>query len=210
MVLAMTLVDLGLFGFGLNPAIRPALQDLEPPVIGRLREGLPPEGRALGLGEELPPGVLMRFGLSDPRNYDSVELDRSLAWFDPIYEPSGSVGRAAARHLGVGVSEVATACAIRASMRSWPRLPRPAGTFDRVEKVGPRLDRLARRPAVGRAGRPKAGSSWTGADDRGRAVIRLRTDAPGRVPVRETWDPGWTAQLDGRPLTVVPGPGPFS
>ncbi len=105
-------------------------------MIGRLREKLPPEGRALGLGEELPPGVLMRFGLSDPRNYDSVELARSLAWFDPIYEPSGS-GRtsrssvtweSAIRGLdrlcdsGVGAIVAAT--------------PPPAGTFDRVEKSG--------------------------------------------------------------------------
>jgi len=78
-LLALTLAELGLFGFGLNPAIRPDEHDVEPPVIARLRCDLPPESRALGLGEELPPNVLMRCGLADVRNYDSVELDSRLA-----------------------------------------------------------------------------------------------------------------------------------
>ncbi len=117
-LLGMTLVELGLFGFGLNPAIAPALHEFEPPAIARLRQGLPPEGRALGLGEELPPGVLMRFGLSDPRNYDSVELAISLAWFDPIYEDSGS-DRSSRRDLTWDRSSGgATACASPGSARS--------------------------------------------------------------------------------------------
>ena len=63
---------------GLNPAIAAEVHAFEPPVIARLRQRLPPGGRALGLGEELPPNVLMRFGLADIRNYDSVELAASL------------------------------------------------------------------------------------------------------------------------------------
>lgn len=89
-LLVLTLLDLARFGVGLNPAIGAAAHEFEPPVIRRLRQVLPPEGRALGLGEELPPGVLMRFGLSDPRNYDSVELASSLSWFDSIYDHSES------------------------------------------------------------------------------------------------------------------------
>jgi len=27
--------------------------------------------------------------------------------------------------------------------------------------------------------------------------------------VRETYAPGWSARVDGRPVTAVPGPGPF-
>ncbi len=72
---------------GLNPAIDPQVQRFEPPVIARLRSGLEPGERALGIGQELPPNVLMRFGLADPRNYDSVELARSLRWFAPLFEP---------------------------------------------------------------------------------------------------------------------------
>ncbi len=69
-------------------------------MIARLRQGLPPDGRALGLGEELPPNVLMRFGLSDVRNYDSVELASSLAWFEPLYEPTLAACRAEAKSPG--------------------------------------------------------------------------------------------------------------
>ncbi len=71
-------------GLGLNPAISPELHRFEPPVIARLRAELPPGMRAIGLGEELPPNVLMRFGLDDVRNYDSVELARSMDWFAPL------------------------------------------------------------------------------------------------------------------------------
>ena len=42
-LLGLTLAELGLFGFGLNPAIDRRDHDREPPVIARLREGLPPE-----------------------------------------------------------------------------------------------------------------------------------------------------------------------
>jgi Bacterial membrane protein YfhO len=206
-VLAMTLVDLGLFGFGLNPAIRPGLQDREPPVIGRLREGLPPEGRALGVGEELPPGVLMRSGLSDPRNYDSVELARSLAWFEPIYEPNGPGqtsrspvtwqsairGLDRLRDAGVGAIVAAT--------------PPPAGTFRCVEQSGRVwIAWLDARPWA-ESGAKADRVEWC--RGQGEAVIRLRADSAGCITVRETWDPGWTARIDGRPLTVVPGAGPF-
>jgi hypothetical protein len=149
----------------------------------------------------------MRFGLSDPRNYDSVELARNLAWLEPIYEPSGSVrtsrstitwesairGLDRLRDSGVGAIVGATAP--------------PAGTFDRVEKSGRVwIAWLDARPWAG-TGSEADEVHWC--RHHGRAVIRLGADAPRRVTVRETWDPGWRARLDGRPLDLAPGPGPF-
>jgi hypothetical protein len=206
-LIGMTLVELSLFGFGLNPAIAPEWHDFEPPVIARLRQGLPPEGRALGLGEELPPGVLMRFGLSDPRNYDSVELASSLAWFDPIYESSGSDrtsrreltwesairGRDRLRESGVGAIVAAQ--------------PPPAGAFDRVEKVGRVWIAWLDAKPWAEAGSRAAEVAWS--RQPGRAVIRFRTLSPDRITVRETWGPGWKARLDGRPVATQHGPGPF-
>ncbi len=84
---SLTLIELAHFGMGLNPAIDPAIHRFEPPVVKRLCSVLEPGERALGVGEELPPNVLMRFGLGDPRNYDSVELSRSLLWFASVFEP---------------------------------------------------------------------------------------------------------------------------
>ncbi len=179
-VLAMTLVDLGLFGSGLNPAIRPELHALEPPVIDRLREGLPPGARAMGLGEELPPGVLMRFGLADPRNYDSVELARSLSWFDPIYEPSGSGrtsrspvtwesairGRDRLRDASVGALVAAT--------------PPPPGAFDRVEESGHVwIAWLDARPWA-ETGSDSDEIEWC--RHPGRADFRIRAEAPDASP----------------------------
>ncbi len=89
-IVGLTLADLACFGFGLNPAIAASTYQFEPEVVARLRQELRPGARALGLGEELPPNTLMRFGLSDPRNYDSVELARSLSWLAPLYEPGES------------------------------------------------------------------------------------------------------------------------
>ncbi|MGC8641144.1 MAG: hypothetical protein ACP5XB_14860, partial [Isosphaeraceae bacterium] len=86
-VLGLVLIELFGFGIDLSPAIDPGIHANEPPVLAVLRSGLQPGQRALGIGQELPPNVLMRFGLADPRNYDSIELASSLKWLEPLYEP---------------------------------------------------------------------------------------------------------------------------
>ena len=149
-LLGLTLAELAFFGFGLNPAIAASIHRFEPQVVARLRQELRPEARALGLGEELPPNTLMRFGLSDPRNYDSVELARSLSWLVPLYEPGESAltsrsevdwsgvvrARDRLRESGVGAVVAST--------------PPPTGEFPRTERGRSRVDRLARREALGR------------------------------------------------------------
>jgi hypothetical protein len=206
-LLGLTLVELGLFGYGLNPAIAPRWHEYEPPVIARLRRGLPPEGRSVGLGAELPPNVLMRFGLADPRNYDSVELASSLEWFDLIFETRGpdrtsrrdvtweSAIRGLDRLRESGVGAIVAAH------------PPPEGAFERVENLGcVWIAWLEARPWA-EAGSSAAEVAWS--REPGRAIIRLRSPAPERITVRETWDPGWTARLDGRPVAIEHGPGPF-
>ncbi len=149
-LLGLTVAELGLFGFGLNPAIERRSHQYEPPVITRLREGLTPGSRVLGVGQELPPNVLMRFGLADVRNYDSVELERSAAWLDPIFVPSPAA-RTSRRDV-TWASAVAPGGSASGVMRrghrggdaSAPRCIRP-------RRAGrPGLDRLARAEALGR------------------------------------------------------------
>jgi hypothetical protein len=199
-LIGLTLAELGLFGFGLNPAIPRPRHEFEPPLIARLRCALPPGARALGLGAELPPNVLMRYGLADPRNYDSVELARSLAWFDPLYEPS-TAARTSRR-------DVTWSTAIRALERlrdaSVAALvaasPPPARVFDRVERVGQVW--VAWLDAKPWAEAPGAQLAWS--RQRSAARLLVQAAAPSRVLVRETWVPGWRARCDGQPVGVAP------
>ena len=134
-VMGLVLIDVAGLGWGLNPAISGSFHSYEPPVVARLREELKPGERAVGIGEELPPNVLMRFGLRDIRNYDSVELSSSLRWFAPLYEPKAGIssrseinwGRVAANQGLLRESGVRAVIAAAAP---------PEGAFGRVERVG--------------------------------------------------------------------------
>jgi hypothetical protein len=201
-LLGLVISELVLFGYGLNPAIAPELQRLEPPVIARLRLGLKSGERAVGIGEELPPNVLMRFGLSDPRNYDSVELMPSLNWFAPLYEPGPEARTSRGRIDWRGVlrarAHLEQAC-VGAVVGATPP---PLDSFSSVERVGDvwvawleparwvsadgGVDVVSVRPAPGRV------------------EVRRTGAAAGRIVIRETWDPGWKAWIDGKPARVEP------
>ncbi|QEH37315.1 Bacterial membrane protein YfhO [Aquisphaera giovannonii] len=202
-VLGLTLAEMAAFGLGLNPAIDPEIQRREPPAIARLRELLPPGARALGIGEELPPNALMRFGLADPRNYDSVELASSLGWLAPLYEPSdeslssrrtitwGGVARARAR------LEAACVAAVVGAERP------PPGAFPGAERAGGVwIARLDAAPWASPAGA-------SAAREPGRCLIRIDARGDETVIVREAWDPGWRAFVDGRPAPASPHEGAF-
>ena len=191
-LLGLTLFDLGLLGIDLNPAIAAETHAQEPEVIARLRKDLPAGGRALGVGEELPPNVLMRFGLADVRNYDSVELASNLLWLKELYEPTrggrssrgeitwNGVIRARDRLVESGVGAVVAAS------------PPPEGTFDRVEQVGRVwIGWLAAKPW---ADSQPARARLTVFRDHGQARILVDAQEPLALTVRETWDPGWAAR----------------
>jgi len=199
-LVGLTLVDLASFGFGLNPAIDASIHRFEPQVVARLRQELPPGARALGLGEELAPNTLMRFGLSDPRNYDSVELARSLSWLVPLYKPGASaltsrrevdwsgVARARDRLCESGVGAIVA--------RARP----PTDEFARTERVGRVwIAWLEARPWADSA-TPKARIAF--AKNHGKAEIVIDSPARAEVVVRETWDPGWQARVDGKPVIL--------
>ncbi|MHC5544797.1 hypothetical protein ACYOEI_41720, partial [Singulisphaera rosea] len=89
-LVALTLAELIGFGHGLNPAIPREDDRVGGPLVDYLRREAPPTWRILGLGEELPPNVMMRYGLRDVRNYDSVELTKNLSYFAAMYPPGSS------------------------------------------------------------------------------------------------------------------------
>lgn len=206
-VVALSLAEMFAFGMELNPAIDRDRHRPEPLVIARLRGWLGPGMRAIGVGEELPPNVLMRYGLADARNYDSVELESAVAWLDPVFEPS-SASRSSRRDVtwasAAGALDRLRDSCVGAVVGSTPP---PSGTFDRVERVGrawiawidpaPWASVDSKTAEIGWRRRP------------GSAIVRVRLDAPDRLVIRETFAPGWVARLDGRPARIDPGPAPF-
>jgi hypothetical protein len=87
-ILGVCLVDLFMFGRNYNPAIPLEHYFPESAVTRFLSE--PPQDdtkpfRVLSLEEEFPPNVLGRYQIADLRNYDAIELRRSLDLFEPLW-----------------------------------------------------------------------------------------------------------------------------
>ncbi len=200
LLLALTLVDLFGFGMGLNPSIPAELQHFEPPVIARLRARLKPGERALGCGEELPPNVLSRFALDDPRNYDSIELARSLRWFEPLFKPSDeplssrrSITWAGVRRARKRLEESCVAAVIATTAP-------PADWFPKVERVGQVF--IAWLTPRAWAESQEGGTLETVGREPGRIKLRSRAALADLVVIRETYDPGWRARIDGTPAPL--------
>jgi hypothetical protein len=197
----LTLIELAHFGMGLNPAIDQAIHRFEPPVVKRLRSVLEPGERALGVGEELPPNVLMRFGLGDPRNYDSVELSRSLLWFASVYEPGSESMTSRSRVTWEGVhrarDRLQDAC-VKAVVGASPPAP---GLFSHVERTGDVW--IAWLDSPGWASSPAGFKLVSIQRGCGRLVLRTSAPAGDQILIRETWDAGWTARIDGGHVPVT-------
>lgn len=206
-LLSIILVDLYRFGLGLNPAIDAWKDRPVPAVLEYLGREVGASGRVIGLGEELPPNVLMRYGLADARNYDSVELSRAWTWFERLYEPDrvartsrrlitwdGAI-RARERLEEAGVSAVVAA------------IPPPEGRFDRADRVGSVwVARLQARPLVD-PGETVEINDWK--FDNGSIRIGFTSEQTSWIVIRQIFDPGWTAVLDRLPIEVSPERGTF-
>jgi hypothetical protein len=204
---ALTLWDLGVMGLGLNPSIAAELHRMEPPVIARLRAGLPPGSRAIGLGEELPPNLLMRYGLSDARNYDSIELDRSLAWFAPLYDDTSGSPTSRSTITWTGAIRSRDRLAESGVGAIVSAVPPPEGEFTNVERVGEVWIAWLDASSWADSGSGQVGLTFI--RDHGRARILVDAKAADWLVVRETWDPGWRALLDGKPVEILPKSGIF-
>jgi hypothetical protein len=205
-VMILVLVDIVGLGWGLNPAIGALVHSYEPPVIERLRQQLKSGGRALGIGEELPPNVLMRFGLQDIRNYDSVELANSLRYFAPLYESKDGISSRSEIDWQrvVDNQELLHVSGVRAVIAA---AAPPEGVFSRVEKIG-------RVWAVWLEGLPWARASSHEARirverDDDRAHVEVESARAENLSIAETFDPGWTASIDGMTAEIRQNSGIF-
>ena len=206
-VLGLTLAELFAFGFGLNPAIDRRADRPWPEALARLQREFGKNFRILGIGAEFPPNVAMRYGLTDPRNYDSVESARSLDWFEPLYEPTQGarssrrtiswpgVVRAKERLQGASVAAVIAATAP------------PEGAFERVGRVG--------SVWIARLKPEQPARSIHGAIprnlkiDNGRIEFTIECSSEDTIVIRQCFDSGWRAVVDGSSAGVTPHLGTF-
>ncbi len=147
----------------------------------------------------MPPNVLSRFGLSDIRNYDSIELARSLDWLAPLYDEGEQAARSSR-------SEITWERVVRARDRLRESgvgaivaaSPPPAAAFARVERAGRVW--IAWTDGVPWADAGRSQTRVEARSDHGWARIAIDAPADDELEIKETWDPGWTAQLDGSPI----------
>ena len=201
-MLAFTLCELISFGFGLNPSIDRKDDRAKNKVVARLRQVAGPSGRILGLGQEWPPNVAMRYGLSDIRNYDSIELSRNLDWLAAIYEPSREA-RSSRRSITwdgvIRTQERLIESGVRAIVAATPP-PR---------SLGANVDRVGSAYVIGLDAAP---ITETTAGIRPRSFLHSPGDMQVDIDleradtliVRETFAPGWRMYVDGRPTPITP------
>ncbi len=205
-LLGLVLLDLLQFGWALNPAIPPGQDRPVVPVIARLREEVGRSGRIIALGAELPPNTLMRYGLADARNYDSVEVARSLDWLAPLYDPAVAA-RTSRREISWARVAASRDRLREAGVRAVVAATPPPSGLGRAEAVGPAwVLWLDAEPLIEPSG---AGSEVAAKAEPGRIEATIHSAGGADLIVRQTFDPGWRAAVDGVPTDVVPRPGAF-
>ena len=198
-LLALTLGELGRFGCGLNPAIDPTLDRPMTPLIAELQRRIGPNGRIIGLGAEFPPNALMRYGLRDARNYDSVETRRNLDWFRPIYDPEVAAQTSRREVTWDRVSEARERLRVAGVHAVVGATPPPPG-LGQAERWGDVwVAWLEADPLVSLAG---SGRILDAKGGNGRFVVTSEAEQPTTLMIRETFDPGWRGWVDEHPTAI--------
>jgi hypothetical protein len=211
-------LELAHFGWNYNPHVESKwlrFGELTP-VINALRqftdEALESghECRILALGELLPPNELMRFGLKDLRNYDSIETLQSMIALEGLFDQHSEGDRTSRRDVSwQGVERARLQLENYGVIAVIGSSPPPADLFTEVFQLEPSV-------WVGRwPGKPRL--EITGSeivlDEPGLIEIRInRQEAPAqRKPavlepvqaesqrwetclIRETWSDGWQVE----------------
>ncbi len=210
LLLGVNLLELILTGYGTNPAIERSEYQPSCRVMTYLKQHVGDRGRVTALGAEAPPNTFSRYGLADARNYDSIELSRSVSWFDSLYEHErGRIDRSSRRVLGwAGVYRTldrlrdSGVCAIVASSP-----PPDSSEFTHVEKIGSVwIADLAGAPLIEA---PAGAKAIQIVSEPGRIALAWRSFEGGTVVARQTFDRGMSCVLDGVRVPIEPYRGVF-
>jgi hypothetical protein len=196
---ALTLGDLFAFGYGMNPEIERADAEPASPVIERLRQLAPFPARILAIDSELPPNTLMRYGLCDLRNYDSIEMRSIVDHFAGLFAGDSSAARTSRREVDWPAILSERTRLVMSGVRAIVSRSEPPEPFAaRAERVGavwltplegPALEYVHRAPGEIR-------------------IDASHNPSEGKlIPV--TFDPGWIAEVDGRPVELEASNLPF-
>lgn len=202
-----------------DPAVRPRMRHRRAPIAraaaagempGYRYEGsftLPGRYYLDGVGIERPPGA-GHLGLGDVLIYDAVGGRGSVSSNTARYVSDAGRFREAAVTPSIRLFEV-PASGGRARVVAKARvMPAPADVLASMRGQGPPTDPLneallteadargAALPTEGRASAADVVRTEPG-------LIEVRAEGPGLLVVAESWDPGWTAGLDGRPASLL-------
>ncbi|HSS49690.1 MAG TPA: YfhO family protein [Thermoanaerobaculia bacterium] len=186
------------------------------PVTGAVRflQGRPE--RVAGLGTALFPDAAMVYGLYDVRGDSPVKLER----YDRVYAQMGAGDPVYFRPIQNWRSPWLDLLGVRWVMAG-PAEEAPAGLGWALAYAGTDA-RVYERPMPRPLVRLEEGAQGGEARVAGRApgfwAIDLNAPKSGMLAVAETWDAGWSATLNGKPVAVKPqlgillgvavGPGP--
>jgi len=195
---ALALCDLWLAHGAINPGLPRERLYPETGAVRFLRDEPGRPGRVAGLGQALRPNAAMVYGLRDVRGDDPVKLERYEAVYrtfapsDPVYyQPVERWGELWLDRLGVRW------------VLAGPSEPPPAADWgvSYVDKDGRVYERPGALPLVRWSG--GAGEVEVARQDPGLWEIDWRAPRSGLLVVAETWDRGWSAEVDGRPVAVL-------
>lgn len=200
-------IELAAFGWGYNPQIRAneLSRRLDMRVIDTLRQidsGARKQGheaRFLAVGECLPPNQLMRFGLKDLRNYDSIELLATLEGLDALFETAGETADRSSRRtiMWDGIRRAAPVLKDR-GVTGVVGLTHPgAGLFDEIREPIPGVF-VGVWASVSKVAGPAELVEESGGTIRLRimqaATTGDRRPAETVLRIRESFDPGWRVE----------------
>ena len=196
---ALLLIDLTAAHSRTNPGLSGAKLY---PVTGAVRflQGRPE--RVAGMGEALHPDAAMVYGLYDVRGDSPVKLQR----YEEVY---GEMGRADPVYFHP-VERWSSPWLDRLGVRwvlSGPSEEAPPGLGWKLAYAG-RDARVWERPgAIPLARLEGGGEARVERRLPGEWRVAWESPVPDRLVIAETWDPGWKATVDGRPVAIEPRDG---